>query len=924
MKKLSLLLVPVLLLVAIVGGVWWRYGRPRQGYAQAQAMMDRGDLRGAQLELRNVVRSSPENAAAHFRLGQVQLRLGDPVAAEKELKSARDLGFDARSIGPVMAQAYMSQGKYRELLRDFPTQGLPPDQAGQLLVLRALAQLSISDPNAALASATEAERLAPQSAEPELALARVAVVRQDFATAEQKIDRAVLLNPRSTDALILRGQLRNLRGDRTRALEAFDAALALQPNLLTARLERANLLLIGNQDVRAREDIDTALKLEPRSAMGLYLQAILLTKNKDYAAANADLDKIATILNRFPRGGYFLAVVKYNLGEAEQASDAATKYLAKNPTDPDAIKLFARIELAARRAPAAIDVLSKAVGSGNSDSEMLDLLGRAYALAGRPEQAVQSMERAAALAPDNADILARLASLRLGLGDATRATADLEHALQLSPTLAGASETLVLAAISSGEIDKATLALDRLRKQQGETEVVGNLAALIKMAQLDFAGARQSLLDLIAKFPEAVQPRLNLAKVLVLQDKPTEAEAALGEVLARQPANAAALTAIVPLLLAANQAPQATSLLEKAHAGAPKDADITVALINLYARTGDSAKATTVLDASIRVAPNDVALLTAKARLQAATGQAEQARSTYGALLDLTPQNVNVRRALAELYLSVNNPDAAKTVITEGLKLQPGNPILLQSYVAVVLKSAGLDAALTSAEQLSRDPTNLPIGAALKGDVYMGAGKFNEAAAAYLTEMRNTPSTPLLMRTVGALNAAGRSDQAAQLLRDWLQRQPSDATAAEALAGLDINARRFFDAETHLNVVLAARPSDPAALNNLAWVYQQRNDGRAQAVAQKAYLISPTPQSADTLGWILTTGGNAGNALTLLRQAASQLAGDPTVNYHLAVALNQTGHKDDAVSVLKGITQGLLDFDDRPAAVKLYEQLSQK
>ncbi len=922
MKKLLLLLVPVLIFAGIVGGVWWRYGRQRDSYAVAQQLMDKGDLKGAQLELRNAVRTNPQNTAAHYRLGQVQLRMGDPVAAEKELKTARDMGFDARTLSPLLAQAYMAQGHYRELLRDFPSQGLPPDQASPLLVLRSLAQLSINEPDAALASATEAERLTPQSVDPEITLARVGVARQDLTFAEQKVDRALQINPRAVDALLLRGQLQNLKGDRVRALEAFDSALALAPNNLSARLERANVLLIAGQDVRAREDIDLALKLEPRSAMGIYLQGALLTKDKDYAGADAALTKIATLLGRFPRAYYFLAIAKYNLGQAEQASDAATKFLARNPTDPDAIKLFARIELAARRTPAAINVLSKAVGGGNSDGEMLDLLGRAYALAGKPEQAVQSMERAAALSPDNADILSRLASMRLGIGDASRATTDLEHALRLSPEIAGAGETLVVAAISAGEMDKAALALDKLRKAQGESEVVGNLAALVKMGQLDLEGARLSLLQTIAKYPDAIQPRINLAKVLVLLDKPVEAQAALAEVLARQPTNAAALSTQVGLLLSDRQTAKAIALLEAAHAAASKDAELTIGLINLYARSGDAKKALALLDQSLKETPENTRLLVAKARLQTALGQGDAARATYSQLLELNPEDIDSRRALADMLVTANDAAAAKSVINDGMKRLPGNGALLQSYVAIVLKSAGLDTALASAEQLARDPTNQPAASSLKGDVYMAAGKFNEAANVYLAELRAAPSTPLLLRTVGAMSASGHGDNASQLLRDWLEHQPTDAQAAEALSSLDIVARRFFDAEAHLQVVLTARPGDAPALNNLAWVYQQRNDSRAQPTAQKAYLIAPTPQAADTLGWILTTQGKAASGLTLLRQAAGQMIGEPTVNYHLAVALSQTGHKEDAIGILRGILQGLLDFDDRPAAQRLYDELS--
>ncbi len=921
MKKLLLLLIPLVVLGAVGGAVWWKYGRARDPFAAAQKLMDQGDLRGAQLELRNAVRANPNNAAAHFRLGQVAQRLGDPVAAEKELKQARELGFEARLINPILAQSFMAQGKYRELVRDFPAQGLPPEQATPLLVLRAMAQLSLGDQNAAIASAADAERISPQSVEAALTSARVQLARRDFVAAEQKVDRALQINPRHTEAMILKGQLQNVKGDRTRAIEAFDNVLQMNPNSLTARLERANILLMEGKDDRARTDVDAALKIEPRSSMGLYLRAVLSIKAEDYASADADLTKIQPLLTRFPRGLFFQAITKYNLGQAEQASDAANRYLAKNTTDPDAIKLFARIELAARRSAGVIKVLSRAQDGGVADSDMLDLLSRAYAMAGKPELALQNLERAAALAPQNADILTRLASLRLAMGDAGRAAGEFEKALQLSPEQAGAAEQLVLAALSAGEIDRASLALDRLRKAQGETEVVGNLAALIRLAQLDIDGALFQLEKTIKAFPDAVQARLNLAKVLVLKDRSADARRVLGEVLEKNPAQSGALTALVGLLLGEGKPQDAVVLLEKARTAAPKDTDITVALANLYGRQNLPRRSLALIDEMLKDQPANTVLLVARARTLSGLGENADAQAAYRKALEENPLDVGSIRALAELQVAAKDASGAKATLTEGLKADPGNTDLMQALVAVVLRAEGLDPALAMAEKLARDPANMPAARWLKGDTLMAAGRFIDAIPVYGAELRAEPSTTGVLRLVTALSSSGRADQATLVLRDWMEKNPTDATAAEALASLDLVARRFFDAEKSLLVVLSQRPSDPSALNNLAWVYQQRSDGRARAVAQKSYLLNPTPEAADTLGWILVTTGNATTGLALLRQANAQLPRDPTVAYHLAVALKETGKRDEAVKILGPIVNGLQDFDDRTAAAKLLAEL---
>src|SRR5271168_4114792 len=197
MKKLLLILLPIFALAVISGGVWWKYGRTHDPFANAQLLIEKGDLNGALLDLRSVVRQSPQNVTAHFRLGQVELQLGDAVAGEKDLKQARDMGFDVHSVNLLLAEAYLAQNKYKDLLREFTAQGLPPEQASPLLIMRAAAQLATGDNAAAQASALEAERLLPQSVEAQINSARIALALHDLTGSEQKVDRALSINPRA-------------------------------------------------------------------------------------------------------------------------------------------------------------------------------------------------------------------------------------------------------------------------------------------------------------------------------------------------------------------------------------------------------------------------------------------------------------------------------------------------------------------------------------------------------------------------------------------------------------------------------------------------------------------------------------------------------------------------------------------------------
>src|SRR5207237_2545915 len=60
-----------------------------RSYAEtAQSYAGKGNLRAAEIELRNAVRQAPEDAHIHGMLSQIYLKLGESASAEREARSA--------------------------------------------------------------------------------------------------------------------------------------------------------------------------------------------------------------------------------------------------------------------------------------------------------------------------------------------------------------------------------------------------------------------------------------------------------------------------------------------------------------------------------------------------------------------------------------------------------------------------------------------------------------------------------------------------------------------------------------------------------------------------------------------------------------------------------------------------------------------
>ena len=72
----------------------------------------------------------------------------------------------------------------------------------------------------------------------------------------------------------------------------------------------------------------------------------------------------------------------------------------------------------------------------------------------------------------------------------------------------------------------------------------------------------------------------------------------------------------------------------------------------------------------------------------------------------------------------------------------------------------------------------------------------------------------------------------------------------------------------------------------------------------------------------LVSSGNVAQGMPLLRQAAAQAGSDPRIMYHFAVALRDTGKREEAITVLNGVVANKAEFTEKIEAQKLLDELN--
>jgi putative PEP-CTERM system TPR-repeat lipoprotein len=906
---------------------------------RGRAAQARGDLRAAQIEFRNAVRTDPNSAAARAALAQASLDIGDTDTAEKEALAAIERGFD-RTLGTaLLVRAYLGRGRFQELLRDLPAPDAqtPPTVAAQILAGRGLAQLGLDRRDEARAAITEAVRLAPQAVAAQLAAAQLALVDGNRAEAEAAVDRALATEATNIEALLRKGTLQFERADFQGAIDSFGRLLATMPGNVVARNRKTDAHLRLGQDAEALREVEAALRTAPGHAPTSYLRAMLHARAQEWRQADEILQRLGAAVVNFPEGLLLQAGVKQALGQTEQAEDAARRYVARRPEDPRGVKLLAGIEMAAGRPDAAAGTLTRLAQRGAADAEALDMLGRAHLIAGRPREAAEAFQQAVAQAENNVVLQARLAAARLASGDPDGAAAAARRVLELDPTQTGMHQVLAGAALARGDLATATTELEKVPPAARDTELSGIIDGTIQLVRVDLPSARTVFETVLRNHPNSVRARLGLARVAAMQGQGDEVDRLFAEVLAREPGNAEAATRLAAAARSGTpRAAAARAVLERAQAAAPGEARLAVITAGMLLALGEPAKAVEILDApALRATRRGTPALLLLAEARAAQGQWAEAEAASRSALAEEPENVNARQQLAALLLRNGNPRGAETLLNVGLNAQPGNMVLLQSMVQLVRQDRDLDAALEMADRLTRAPGTRPASLVLRGDLLMGAERPEEAAAAYARSFAEMPSQMLALRQAAAWQAARKPEDAARVLTDWLAREPGDVVAASQLAQIEIATGRTAEAEQRLTSIIKANSDDWVSLNNLAWLMQARTDpttaagkttlAEARLLAERAYYISPSPETSDTLGWILAREGQTAAAVPLLRQAAAATVArqrpDPAMFYRLAYALRAAGQREEALRILEPVMAADVQFAEREDAARLLAAL---
>jgi tetratricopeptide (TPR) repeat protein len=286
-----------------------------------------------------------------------------------------------------------------------------------------------------------------------------------------------------------------------------------------------------------------------------------------------------------------------------------------------------------------------------------------------------------------------------------------------------------------------------------------------------------------------------------------------------------------------------------------------------------------------------------------ASGVNERGRSELATLLREYPQSEQVQMQLGILAVSEKRFSDAEEIFRRMQRSSQGDPLatagLAEAYTAQSEFGRAID--LLQAEE-KKAPNSAVIGPLLAFTA-VRAGKYDTAISAYQSMLARSPKQAGLYRSLGeAYFAKGDYAHSIEALQQACALASNDGRAEMLLVAALDQAGRTGEVKAHMERALQLQPDNPVVLNNMAFYLAENGSNLDDALkfAQHAVQIrKDDPTFADTLGWIYTKKNMHDAAVQIFNNLVAKQPNNPTLRYHLGVALLGKGDTQMARTQLK-------------------------
>ena len=429
---------------------------------------------------------------------------------------------------------------------------------------------------------------------------------------------------------------------------------------------------------------------------------------------------------------------------------------------------------------------------------------------------------------------------------------------------------------------KFSLLMGQLAKFAGIDSLALKYFRMAANFEPDNYSARQFLSTYFIEKNQPDSALIHLKKMVQINPEDSQASALLGQVYSN-----------------VGKYDSATVIFETIIKDNPYDRAASAGLGAVYQSTGQVEKA---LEIYTRIAdryPTDLAFQSMKFNIEISMGKIEAALSTGQRVLQLAPDNREFLLSVVQLYLSKNDFQSAENAITTYIEATPQDQAMKLLFGRVLISDSKFETADSLLMILVTENDSLSEVYILQALSLLRQEKVDHAIELLQGAIPKVGEKELLYSQIGNIyNSQHRYKEAISFYEKAHNERPDNPAYKMALAEASDKAGDFRRAEKILKELISAEPENATALNNLAYMYINRDEklDKAESYLRRALkLDADNGAFLDSYGWLLYKKGKPKEALTYVEKALDKIGSDPEVFDHLGDIYRQLKNYDKSM-----------------------------
>ncbi|WP_405419989.1 tetratricopeptide repeat protein [Marinobacter flavimaris] len=851
---------------------------------QSRFFQRQGELKASTLEARSAIEMQPERVEPYLVIINNLLTAGDARNAERQLDGLME-SVDPANMGQktrneavlIRAEANLMQQEYEDALQALKAiKDADRNQQSEAALLKGHILLASGETDAARQSYQSARDMNTGSVEPLIGLSRVAISEGKEEESAEFVRQATEIDPEHVELWLWKARLAHSDGRWTEAEQAYINALETigQYDIMTYRKFETMSALIDvlRQQGKASEAFvyeEILAKSAPGTIRSNLIAAQEAFNEGDLSAAARYLEETLAQAPNHEQSALMLGIIRFRQGRPEEAEALLEPIAALNESE-EAQKLLAATRLQLRNPDGAKEVLAR-IEDQDSDPQTLALVGYASLASGDKQSGEQMIERAIELSPGNNSVRLRYAGYLIQEGKTGKALEQAKAAIKNDPDLAPARMMAIQAHASANDLAAARQVAEQWVKEQPD-----NITAMVSLgniaARSGNPGTARSAFEKAAKAePENPAPLIALGNLALSQENRAQAASHFTKAIRLQPNSLQALRGLTAVM----DRDELTALMQDIHKEQPE-----------------------------AIAPRLVMLESALI-----AGNEQEAGEITAGLLEREDENTPAPTAglVATVYHGIATQLTQRNRTEEAMQILRRGRVLFPDNEQIGLQAAALEFAAGNskiARDILRDVKQRhPESAApfiVEARHFEQEEEHAQAADLYQLALDKRRTPELEMSYARALSRDGQQSKALESLTAAQKRFPDSEPLLTNLAILQQERGNIDEASESYARLIEIAPNNVIALNNLAWMYHEKNDERAIDLASRAYELSPDNAAvADTYGWILFNNGQQEESIPVLEKAHSLAPDSEEIARHLAEAYKTNNQPDKARKILE-------------------------